>query len=83
MRTKTIAAAKLRNNFAKTLDSLEGEDVLIITHRGKKDRVLVDLDLFEDLLAASNPKYLEEIAEARKQAANGEVFSMDEVFGNL
>lgn len=83
MSTKTIAAAKFRNNFASTLDAINDDDVLIITRRGKKERVLVDLDKFEDLLAASNPNYLKEIEEARKQAENGEVFSMDEVFGNL
>lgn len=83
MSTKTIAAAKFRNNFANTLDAVSDDDVLIITRRGKKERVLVDLDKFEDLLAASNPEYLNEIAEARKQVANGEVFSLDEVFGNL
>lgn len=83
MSTKTIAAAKFRNSFASTLDAISDDDVLIITRRGKKERVLVDLDKFEDLLAASDPKYLKEIAEARRQAANGEVFTMDEVFGNL
>jgi len=83
MSTKTIAAAKFRNNFASTLNAVNDNDILIITRRGKKERVLVDLDKFEDLLAASNPEYLKSIAEARKQAKAGEVFTMDEAFGNL
>ncbi len=83
MSTKTIAAAKFRNNFADTLDSVTEDDALIITRRGKKERVLVDVDMFEDLLAASNPEYLKSIKQARTEASAGNVFSMDEVFGGL
>lgn len=83
MGTKTISASKLRSNFSDALDAVGDDDVLIITRRGKKERVLVDIDKFEDLLAASDPKYLADIAESRRQAARGEVFTMEEVFGNL
>ena len=54
-----------------------------MTRRGKKERAIVDLDKLEDLLAASDPKYLESIAEAREQIKKGEVYSFEEVFGNL
>jgi len=83
MTTKTIAAAKFRNNLSSTLDAVGDNDIVIITRRGKKERVLVDVDKFEDLLASSNPSYLRSIAKARKEAKSGEVFSLDEVFGNL
>lgn len=83
MSTKTIAAAKFRNNFASTLDSINDDDVVIVTRRGKKERVILDIDRFEDLLAANNPEYLKSIEKARKEAQNGEVFSMEEVFGNI
>ena len=80
MGTKTIAAAKFRNNFSGTLEAVGDDDVLIITRRGKKERVLVDIDKFEDLLAASNPEYLKSIKEARE---GKEVFSHKEVFEDI
>ncbi|OGL35043.1 hypothetical protein A3F65_01735 [Candidatus Saccharibacteria bacterium RIFCSPHIGHO2_12_FULL_47_16b] len=83
MGTKTISASKLRNNLADALDSISDDEVLIVTRRGKKERAIVDLDKLEDLLAASDPKYLESIAEAREQIKKGEVYSFEEVFGNL
>lgn len=83
MSTKTIAAARFRNNFASTLDAIKDDDILIVTRRGKKERVILDIDKFEDLLAANNPAYLKIIAKARNEAKNGEVFSVEEVFGNL
>lgn len=83
MGTKTIAAAKFRENFAATLNAIGDDDVVIITRRGKKERVVVDIDMFEDLLAASDPEYIKSIAKAREEAKNGDVFTFEEVFGNL
>ncbi len=83
MSTKTIAAAKFRENFAGTLNAVGDDDVVIITRRGKKERVLVDVDKFEDLLAASDPEYIKSIVKAREEAKSGNVFTFEEVFGNL
>ncbi len=80
MSTKTISASDLRSNLADTLESINKDDVLIVTRRGKKERAIIDLDKLEDLLAASNPEYLEKIREARESK---EYFSHEEVFGNL
>lgn len=83
MGTKTISASKLRNNLADALDSISNDEVLIVTRRGKKERAIVDLDKLEDLLAASDPEYLKSIAEAREQIKKGEVYTFEEVFGDL
>ncbi|OGL30641.1 hypothetical protein A3F37_03395 [Candidatus Saccharibacteria bacterium RIFCSPHIGHO2_12_FULL_41_12] len=83
MTTKTISASKLRNNLADALDSIDGTDFLVITRRGKAERALIDLDKLEDLLAANDPDYLAGIALAREQVKNGEVFTHEEVFGDL
>lgn len=83
MGTKTISASKLRNNLADALDSISDNEVLIITRRGKSERAIIDLDKLEDLLAASDPEYLKSIAEAREQIKKGEVYTFEEVFGDL
>lgn len=80
MNTKTISVAKLRSNLSDALDSLDDESVLVVTKRGKDQVAIVDIDKFEDLLAASNPKYIKSIEEARK---SDRFFSHEEVFGDL
>lgn len=80
MSTKTISASKLRNNLADALDSLSQEDILVVTRRGKSEKAIIDLDKLEDLLAASDPKYLKSIKEARE---SNEYFTHEEVFGDL
>ena len=83
MTTTTISTSKLRDNIAAALDSVEGNNILIVTRRGKPEKAIVGLDEYEDLLAASNPAYLEKIRQAREEVKRGEVFNMDEVFGDL
>ncbi|MEI7690504.1 MAG: type II toxin-antitoxin system prevent-host-death family antitoxin [bacterium] len=80
MSTKTITVSTLRNNLAEALDAVNPDEVLIVTRRGKKERAIIDLDNLEDLLAASNPEYLETIKEARK---SNEYFSHEDIFGDL
>jgi prevent-host-death family protein len=80
MGTKTISASDLRSNLSDALDTVNEDDILIVTRRGKKERAIIDLDKLEDLLAASDPVYLQTIKEARESK---EYFSHDEVFGNL
>ena len=83
MKTRTITATKLRDNLAGILADTSQDTIYIITNQGKAERAIVNLDKLEDILAASEPTYLEEIAKAKRQAAAGEVLDMDEVFGNL
>jgi PHD/YefM family antitoxin component YafN of YafNO toxin-antitoxin module len=80
MGAKTITASNLRSNLAAALDSVSPRDLLIVTRRGKQEKAIVDLDKLEDLMAASDPKYLESIKTARQQYKNGEVFSLEEAF---
>jgi prevent-host-death family protein len=80
MGTTTISASDLRNGLADALDSVSPNDVLIVTRRGKKERVIMDLDKLEDLLAASDPNYFKKIREARESK---EYLSHDDVFGDL
>jgi prevent-host-death family protein len=80
MGTKTLTASQLRNGLADALDSVSGDEIIIVTRRGKKERAIVDLDKLEDLLAVSDPQYLKTIKEARDSK---EYFSHEEVFGAI
>lgn len=80
MGTKTISASDLRSGLADALDSVNKDEIIIVTRRGKKERAIVDLDKLEDLLAANDPEYLAKIKEARKSK---EYFSHEDVFGDL
>lgn len=80
MSTKTVSVSELRGNLAEALDAVTNDEILIVTRRGKKERAIIDLDSLEDLLAASNPAYLETIREARESKG---YFSHEDVFGDL
>lgn len=83
MTTKTIDSTDLRNNMSDALDTVKAGETLIVKRRGKDQVAIIDIDLFEDYLAAQDPAYLASIREAREQYKNGEVFTHEEVFGDI
>ncbi len=80
MTIKTIDATVLRNNLSDAMDAVTSGQALIVKKRGKDRVVMIDVDAYEDYLAAQDPEYLKSIAEAR---AEKEVYSPEEVFGEL
>lgn len=80
MTTKTISSTELRDNMAEALETVRGKEILVVTRRGKAEKAIIDLDELEDLLATSNPEYLVSIKKARESR---ELFSHDDVFGDL
>ena len=80
MAIKTLTASELRSNLADALETIENDEILIVTRRGKKERAIIDLDRLEDLLASADPLYLKSIREARE---SDEYFSHEEVFGDI
>lgn len=83
MNAKIITASNLRSNLATALSSVNKDNVLIVTRRGQQERAIVDINRYEDLLAASDPQYLDSIKKAREEYRKGEVVSFNEAFGNL
>ena len=82
--SQTISATTLRNNLADSLDHISHKADYLLVKRGHKIvSALVNIDLFEDLLALTNKKYLESIKKAREEYKNGDIFSHDEVFGQF
>lgn len=81
---KTVQSSTLRNQMAHALREVGARrKFMLVTRNGKPVSVLVNLDFFEDLLAANSPRYVKSIREARQDYRKGRVFSHDQVFGVL
>ncbi len=79
-----ITTTILRNNLADSLKEVSGKkDYLLVAKQGKIKSALVNIDLFEDLLALANKQYLATIKKARREYESGDVFTHDEVFGDI
>lgn len=84
MSTKTIDATDLRNNLSAALDAVGKDDILFIKSRGKlTGKAIIDDELLEDLLLLQDSEYLNSIAKARKEIKQGDVYTFDEVFGDV
>jgi antitoxin (DNA-binding transcriptional repressor) of toxin-antitoxin stability system len=83
MSTRTIDSTDLRNNLGEAISSVKPGDALLVKRRGQLRAALIDIDTLEDLLESGDPEYLKSIKKARAEYKNGEVFSLDEVFGNI
>lgn len=81
---KSVKAATLREHLSDVLNEVsQSKSYLIITKRGRPVSALVNLDFFEDLLAATSPEYLDSIKEARADYKAGRLFTHEDVFGEL
>lgn len=79
-----INTTVLRNNLATSLAEVEKKkDYLLVAKRGKITSALVNIDLFEDLVALTNKSYLQSIKKAREEYKKGDVFSPEQVFGAI
>lgn len=73
----------LRNNLADALKEVsKKKDYLLVVRKGKITTAIVNIDLFEDLLACTNKKYLKSIQDARKEYQKGKYLTHDQVFGS-
>jgi len=79
-----ITTTVLRNNLADSLKEISNKrDYLLVASKGKLNSALVNIDLFEDLLALVNKDYVKSIQKARKEYKAGAIFSHDEAFGAI
>lgn len=79
-----VNATVLRNNLSDALNEVSGnKDYLLVAKKGKITSALVNIDLFEDLLALSNNDYLKSIKAAREDYKKGDVFSHEQIFGEV
>lgn len=81
---KIIQVSVLRNHLSDTLDEVEGgEKFLLVARNNELVSAIVDIDFFEDLLAAHGKEYVKSIREARRHYRLGKTSTHDEVFGKL
>lgn len=80
----TITTTVLRNNLADTLNEVSHKrDYLLVAKKGEITSALVNIDLFEDLLALVNKKYVQSIKKARDEYKKKDYFTHNQVFGEL
>lgn len=73
----------LRSNLADSLKQVAKKNYLLVAKKGKITSAIVNIDLFEDLLALANKKYVASIKKARKEFEKGNILTHDQVFGEL
>lgn len=78
-----ISSTNLRNNLADALKMAQKKDYVLVSHRGKINTAIVDIDMLEDLLELNDKEYLASIKRAREQYKRGEYYTFEEVFGNI
>ena len=84
MSTKTIDTTDLRNNLSATIKAVGKDDIVFIKSRGKlTGKVIIDDDLLEDLLLLNDSEYIASISKARYEIKKGDVYTFDEVFGDV
>ncbi|MGB6839129.1 MAG: type II toxin-antitoxin system Phd/YefM family antitoxin [Microgenomates group bacterium] len=74
----------LRDNLADVIKEIgRKKEYLLVAKRGEITSAIVDIDLFEDLLALTNKKYLASIKKAREEYKKGDVLTHEQVFGKI
>jgi prevent-host-death family protein len=72
--------SNLRSNLADALDQAAKGDIVLVKRRGKPDAALIDSDLLEDYIAATNPRIIKKITKARAEVTSGKTVPFDDVF---
>lgn len=80
MSIQTTSMSDARAHFAEALKAATSGGVVIIQRRGKPDAALIDAELLEDYLAATNPRIIKKVQKARQEKATS---SFDEAFNGI
>lgn len=79
-----VNTSVLRDNLSSVMEEVAGnKDYLLVAKRGHITSALVDIDLFEDLVALSDRGYLQSIQKARQEYEGGDVYTHAQVFGEV
>lgn len=75
--------ASLRSHLADALEQAAGGDIVLVKRRGKRDTALIDSELLEDFLAATNPRVIKKVAQARKDITTGKIVAFEDVLHDI
>ncbi len=83
---KIISTRQFQSQFAQMIKEAKKQGVYYnVVKNGESVGVFLPTrfweSLLEDMEAMSSPRYLKSIKESREQAERGEVYSLDEAFG--
>ena len=85
LRSRFVGMHELRKELTKLLEALkdEGQEV-VITRQGKPTAVIIDVEKYLEVQQAlrefSDPEYLAELLEARREIREGRGVPAEEVF---
>ena len=81
---KSVDSSTLRSHLSDVLDEVaKKRDYILVTKRDRPVSAIVNLDLFEDLLALTSLDYRKSIREARREYRKGKFLSHKDVFGKI
>ena len=80
MSIQTTSMSEARAHFAEALEAATNGEVVVIQRRGKPDAALIDAELLEDYLAATNPRIIKKVQKARQETATT---TFDEAFAGI
>lgn len=75
--------ANLRSHLADALEQVADGNIVLVKRRGKRYAALIDGELLEDFLAATNPRVVKKVAQARKEIATGKIVTFDDVLQDI
>ena len=82
--TKVVDSSTLRSHLSDVLEEVsKRREYIMVTKHDQPVSALVNLDLFEDLLALTSLPYLKSIREARRDYRRGKTFTHKDVFGDI
>lgn len=83
MTTSKTNMSNLRSNLADALDQVAEGDIILVQRRGKPDAALIDSDLLEDYMLATNPSIIKKTMQARAEVKASKVTPFEEVFSDI
>jgi prevent-host-death family protein len=78
--TTVMNMSDFRATLPSAMDQVADGDIVLVKRRGKPDAALIDSDMLEDFLSATNPRLIKKVATAR---ADKNIYDFNEVFAEV
>lgn len=71
--------ADLRSNLASAFTVAQNGGVVVVNKRGGSGVVMISRDEYEDYVAATNPRLIKKVADARAEITAGNTVTLEEL----